>query len=268
MNPPLEPQHNNKDLGQHWLNDLDSLHAITELAELNATDTVLEIGPGPGALTEQLLSQVGKVVAVEIDQNLVSKLAQRFSAKTNLEIISSDIRHFDFGNLPSPYKVVANIPYYLSGYLIRRLSETNNPPSLCILLVQKEVAERLNAKPGKLSLLGVTAQTYWDVSLGPVVPAHLFSPPPKVDSQIVRLARRIKLQLPESLSEQFFSLINLAFNQRRKTLANSLSTGLKLDKETISHYLQSAGIESTRRPQELSLDEWARLTQEVFTNSA
>lgn len=261
----LDFANNNKDLGQHWLNDFASLHAIVELAELKPSDNVLEIGPGPGALTEQLLNQATQVVAVEIDQALISRLGKRFSDRSNLTIVNSDIRHFDFSHLPLGYKVVANIPYYLSGYLIRRLSETSNPPSLCVLLVQKEVAERLSATPGKLSLLGVTAQAYWEVDLGLIIPAHLFSPAPKVDSQVVRLTRRKKIQVPDNLSEQFFGLINTAFNQRRKTLANSLSAGLNLDKQTVANYLHSSGIAPRCRPQELSLNEWIKLTQAIYT---
>lgn len=258
----------NKDLGQHWLSDLESLKSIRDLAELMPDDCVLEIGPGPGDLTKLLVEQAGSVVAVEIDKALSINLAKRFSGEQKLEIVSADIRHFDFGELPKGYKVVANIPYYLSGYLIRQLSETANPPSLCVLLVQKEVAERLAAGPGKLSLLGVTAQAYWQVSTGPIIPAYLFSPPPKVDSRIVSLRRLEQMPFPASQSEQFFRLVNLAFNQRRKTLANSLRDGLKLDKQAIYDYLLAAGIKPTERPQELSLEDWAKLTAAIFTDRA
>ncbi|MGH7234522.1 MAG: 16S rRNA (adenine(1518)-N(6)/adenine(1519)-N(6))-dimethyltransferase RsmA [Candidatus Saccharimonadales bacterium] len=256
----------NKDLGQHWLNDSDSLRAICKLAELGAQDTVLEIGPGLGSLTSLLLEEVALVVAVEIDKNIVRKLAQQFSNTPKLELINSDIRHFDLTQLPKGYKVVANIPYYLSGFLIRYLSESDNPPSLCVLLVQKEVAERLSARPGKLSVLAVTAQAYWEVSVGPVIKAELFSPPPKVDSQVVCLKRRLSTSIPHNLSQQFFRLVNAGFSQRRKTIANSLGFGLKTDKATVEGFLKLAGINPVRRPQDLSLEEWAELTLIAFTS--
>jgi 16S rRNA (adenine1518-N6/adenine1519-N6)-dimethyltransferase len=254
----------NKDLGQHWLNDFDSLATICELANPDPDDNILEIGPGTGNLTAILLSKAARVIAVEVDQELVKKLSARFNDQPKLELINADIRHYSLEQLPKGYKVVANIPYYLTGYLIRRLSESANPPARCVLLVQKEVAERLSAKPGKLSLLGVTAQTYWEVTLGPVIPAHLFSPPPKVDSQVVVLQRRTKNKTsPIDLNQQFFRIVGAGFSQRRKTIANSLSSALKMDRPSIEKYLKQAGIDPTRRPQQLSLTEWAKLTEEL-----
>ena len=259
----------NKDLGQHWLIDPDSLEAICELASPGPSDYILEIGPGTGNLTDVLLSKGAHLIAVEIDKGLLAGLARRFNNRPGFELINADIRSYDLGQLPKGYKVVANIPYYLTGYLIRRLSESANPPSLCVLLVQKEVAERLGAQPGKLSLLGVTAQTYWEVSLGPVIPASLFSPPPKVDSQVVVLSRRSKnLLIPADLRQQFFRVVGAGFSQRRKTIANSLSAGLKLSKSTTEQYLKRAGIDPLRRPQEISLKEWAKLSEELSKSDA
>ncbi len=252
----------NKDLGQHWLIDPDSLEAICELARPGPSDYILEIGPGTGNLTDILLSKGAHLIAVEIDKGLLAGLARRFNNRPGFELINADIRSYDLGQLPKGYKVVANIPYYLTGYLIRQLSESANPPSLCVLLVQKEVAERLGAQPGKLSLLGVTAQTYWSVTLGPVIKASLFNPPPKVDSQVVVLKRRSKdSQIPANLNRQFFRVVGSGFSQRRKTIANSLSAGLKISKSTTEDYLRQAHIDPKRRPQELSLEEWTKLAE-------
>ncbi len=249
----------NKDLGQHWLSDRDSLEAICELANLGPEDYILEIGPGTGNLTEVLLGIAARVIAVEIDKGLLAGLSERFNNQPKLELINADIRNYDLTQLNEGYKVVANIPYYLTGHLIRQLSESANPPSLCVLLVQKEVARRLSAKPGKLSLLGVTAQTYWEVTPGPIIPANLFSPPPKVDSQVVVLKRRPVP--PTNLSQEFFRVVGAGFGQRRKTIANSLSAGLKISKSTTEDYLRLAAINPYRRPQELSLEEWVKLTK-------
>ena len=177
-----------KSLGQHWLYDEESLLAMCEAAQLSDTDMVLEIGPGPGTLTQLLTEGAKRVVAVEFDEKLASELPSRVKAK-NLEVISEDILRFDFSRMPAGYKVIANIPYYLTSHLIRRLSEADNPPAMAVLLLQKEVAERVAAQPGRMSLLSVTAQYYWRVTLDAEVPAELFTPPPKVDSQILMMKR-------------------------------------------------------------------------------
>jgi 16S rRNA (adenine1518-N6/adenine1519-N6)-dimethyltransferase len=149
-----------KSLGQHWLKDEASLTAICDAAELTQTDTVLEIGPGQGSLTSQLVRRAGKVIAVELDEYLASEIPFRVT-DDNLEVVQGDILKFDLTQLPFGYKVVANIPYYLTSNLIRILSESPNPPSVMVLLVQKEVARRIAAKPGQMSLLSVSAQLYY-----------------------------------------------------------------------------------------------------------
>ena len=247
-----------KSLGQHWLHDTASLQAMADAAEIQSTDTVLEIGPGLGTLTEVLVNRAEQVIAVEFDQRLAQELPNRVRAK-NLEIVSQDILSFDFTGLPPDYKVVANIPYYLTSNLLRVLSTTSNPPSVAVLLVQKEVAERVAAAPGKMSLLSVATQFYWEVSSGLDVPAKLFTPPPKVDSQILILQRRAKPLFDDIDSKTFFRLVKAGFSQRRKTLSNSLSGGLQLSKETVNAICSTVGIEPSRRAQTLSLDEWHNL---------
>jgi 16S rRNA (adenine1518-N6/adenine1519-N6)-dimethyltransferase len=250
-----------KSLGQHWLNDQPSLEAMCNAAELHNSDTVLEIGPGPGSLTELLVRRSKKVVAVELDAKLAAELPKRINAD-NLEVVEKSILKLNFNELPTGYKLVANIPYYLTGQLLRVISETDNPPSIAALLIQKEVAERAAAKPGQMSLLSVTAQFYWQVSLGKLVGAELFQPPPKVDSQILVLQRRAQ-PLFEVEEGRFFRIVKAGFSQRRKTLLNSLSAGLGRSKETTKLASQKAGIDPDRRAQTLSLEEWYKLYQTI-----
>lgn len=251
-----------KSLGQHWLNDKASLEAMCEAADVQPTDTILEIGPGLGSLTELLATKAEQVIAVEFDEKLAKDLPKQVPAG-NLRVISQDILSFDFTSLPHNYKIAANIPYYLTSNLIRAISETPNPPSGVALLVQKEVARRVAAKPGDMSLLSVTAQFYWDASLGGEVAAELFMPPPKVDSQIVILKRREKPLFPGVDAKDFFRLAKAGFAQRRKTLLNSLGSGLHLERGKAQEICSAAGIDPGRRAQTLSLDEWHRLYQSL-----
>lgn len=249
-----------KSLGQHWLTDQASLEAMLDYAEVTGDDAVLEVGPGLGPLTKLLIAEADQVVAVEFDEQLARELPRRVPAD-NLRVVQSDILRFDLTTLPVDYKVVANIPYYLTSKLVRVLSESSNPPLLAALLVQKEVAERLAAKPGQLSILGVTSQYYFAVSLGPVVKAELFTPPPKVDSQIVILKRRPEPLFPGVDTKLFFRIVKAGFGEKRKTLLNALSAGVRTDKPTIQAWLAEAGIDPMLRAQNLSLDDWYKLYQ-------
>lgn len=247
-----------KSLGQHWLHDIDVLEDIAGCADITKDDTVLEIGPGLGTLTRVLVKQAKQVVAVEFDEILAGRLPQELPA-TNLEVITEDILSFDFTKMPTGYKLVANIPYYLTSNLIRVISETPNPPSVAVLLVQKEVAERVAAVPGSTSILSITAQFFWEVSLGNIVPAELFTPPPKVDSQILILDRRPKSDLTEADINKLFQLVKAGFSQRRKTLLNSLSGGLGVSKDEVRSKCDAAGIDPSRRAQTLTMAEWNAL---------
>lgn len=246
-----------KTLGQHWLTDHHALTTITDTAELTKDDTVLEIGPGIGSLTAILAEKVKKVVAVEYDEPLALQLAARY-ANTNVLIVPEDILQFDLNQLSKGYKVVANIPYYLTGNLLRKLCEAENPPKSMTLLVQKEVAQRITAKPGSMSILAVTVQFYTQVRAGEVIPAHLFTPPPKVDSQIVCLEWR-KEPLFNVDTKVFFKLVKAGFSERRKKLRSSLSGGLAISKDQAEVLLKQANINPEKRAQQLSLDDWYRL---------
>lgn len=250
-----------KSLGQHWLNDETALVAMCQAAQVGPEDTVLEIGPGLGTLTKYLVRSARHVIAVEFDPILANSLHDKSEDKSKLTVIKMDILKFDFSDLPPKYKVVANIPYYLTGHLLRLLSETPNPPDKVALLVQKEVAERVVAIEGNMSNLSVATQYYWEASTGLVVPARLFTPPPKVDSQILILNRRTRPLFPNTDDKQFFRVVKAGFSARRKTLGNSLAGGLRLKKEDVRQLLEIAGIDQNVRAQELSLNHWQQIYQ-------
>ncbi len=256
----------NKSLGQHWLTDLSALGDIASAADITPDDVIVEIGPGPGTLTQLLVKQAKQVIAVEFDAKLARELPRRVKAD-NLRVVTQDILSFDFTSVPAPYKVVANIPYYLTSNLIRVMSESSNPPTKAVILIQKEVAQRVTAKPGDLSLLSVTAQYYWEVSLGALVPAALFTPPPKVDSQVLIMHYRPEPLFADIDLKKFFRLVKAGFGQRRKTLLNSLSGGLRLDKPTVLSICQAANIDPSRRAQTLDLTQWNNLYQVLETHN-
>jgi len=252
-----------KSLGQHWLYDASTLDAICDAAEVQAGDTVLEVGPGLGTLTKRLLERGAKVTAVEFDDALAASLTKNVQdagiSTENLTVVHEDILRFNLTALPPNYKVVANIPYYLTSNLIRILCESTNPFDTAAILIQKEVAERVAAQPGDMSLLSVSAQFYCDVSLSAVVPAELFTPPPKVDSQVLVLKYRSE-PLYEGIDVRaFFRLVRAGFSQKRKTLVNSLSGGLAISKDEARAMLGAADISENTRAQALSLDDWYAL---------
>jgi 16S rRNA (adenine1518-N6/adenine1519-N6)-dimethyltransferase len=255
----------NKSLGQHWLRDRPTLEHIADCATLQPDDTVLEIGPGLGTLTSELLRRSERVIAVEFDPDLARKLPAQFPGK-NLEVIQSDILSFDLSQLPKGYKVVANVPYYITSKIVQLLLTAMNKPSIIVLLVQKEVAERLAAQPGDMSILAVSAQVFAEVTLGGVVPAGLFTPPPKVDSQVVILKTRPSASLDGVSEKAFFSVVRAGFSAKRKKLRSSLSAALRLDKTEIEQLLQSVDIDPDARAETLSIDQWRTLAK-AYTRS-
>lgn len=252
----------NKSLGQHWLTDKAALEGICDLAGVDSEDVVVEVGPGPGTLTHYLSERAQKVIAVEFDQKLAQELTKKY-ADTNVEVRSEDILKFDLTALPHPYKVVANIPYYLTSNLLRTLCESTNPPESMTLLVQKEVAERIASVPGKMSLLSVSVQFYCEVEMGEFVPAYLFTPPPKVDSQVIKMTYRAEPLFENVDTTKFFKIVKAGFSERRKKLRSSLSGGLQIEKSEAQKMLKSAGINPDQRAQELSLADWHNLYKNV-----
>jgi 16S rRNA (adenine1518-N6/adenine1519-N6)-dimethyltransferase len=256
----------NKSLGQHWLRDRSVLEHIADLAEVGPNDTVLEIGPGLGTLTSELLRRAESVLAVEFDEALARKLPGQFPGK-NLKVVNQDILTFDLGQLPAGYKVAANVPYYITSKIVQRLMTADNKPSLAVLLVQKEVAERLAAPAGDMSILAVSAQLYADVYLGDVVPAELFTPPPKVDSQVVVLRTREQPLFTDITEKEYFRVVKAGFSAKRKKLRSSLSGGLGISKDDVGVLLEAADVSPDVRAEDLTLDQWYRLAKTVADSS-
>jgi 16S rRNA (adenine1518-N6/adenine1519-N6)-dimethyltransferase len=255
----VEPK---KSLGQHWLHDRSVLAHIADCAQLTSDDTVLEIGPGLGTLTSELLRRSKKVIAVEFDHELARKLPAQFPGK-DLQVVQSDILSFDLSGLPTGYKVVANVPYYITSKIVQLLMTSANKPSIAVLLVQKEVAQRLAAQPGDMSILAVSAQVFADVTLGDIVPARLFTPPPKVDSQVVILKTRTQPFFTDVSEKAFFRVVKAGFSAKRKQLRSSLAGGLGVTKDQALAYLDQASISPDLRAENLSLDDWTRLAKVV-----
>jgi len=255
-----------KSLGQNFLTDRRYLAPILGAAELGACDVVLEIGPGRGVLTEALAEQVACLVAVEIDDRLIEPLCQRFAGQPHVHIVHGDILEHAPDRLVAAawplaavsYKVVANLPYYITGAVLRHLLALQAPPTLAVVMVQWEVAQRICAVPGDMSLLAASVQFYVEPSIVQRVPAAAFSPCPKVDSGILQMRRRLQPAV-EVDPHLFFTVVRAGFSQKRKQIHNSLAAGLLLDKATVNRWLADAGIQPTRRAETFSMAEWEAL---------
>jgi 16S rRNA (adenine1518-N6/adenine1519-N6)-dimethyltransferase len=250
-----------KSLGQHWLHDPASLEAMCHAADVRSGDVVLEIGPGLGTLTKHLLDHGAEVTGLEYDKALIPGLQKLFGhlPSSQFWVEEGDIRTYNLSALPDTYKIVSNIPYYLTANLLRMLTDSDHKPTIAALLVQKEVAQRVAAGPGDLSLIAVIVQLEYEVVTGQIVPAVLFTPPPKVDSQILVLKQRSDPLWPDLDKKQFYQLLKAGFSNRRKTLHNSLAAGLHITKDQTAALLTSAGLKPSSRPQELALDDWHHL---------
>ena len=262
----LKPQ---KGLGQNFLTSQKALRNIVQAAGIQPEDTVLEIGPGLGSLTTLLAEEAARVVAVELDLKLASALEDILQPYPNVELIRGDILEVNLNELFTEpgYIVAANIPYYITSALLRQLLEAEAAPKRVILTVQKEVAERICAPAGNLSLLGLSVQVYGEPKITDTIPAGAFYPAPKVDSAVVRIEILTEPLVPRPQLALFFQLIRAGFSQKRKTLLNSLSAGMAWEKDRTRVLLESVGIDPQRRAQTLSLDEWGALTLTVFESS-
>ena len=265
----LRPQ---KSLGQNFLIDETALRGVVEAAGIQAGQQVLEIGPGLGSLTRLLAERASRVVCVELDKNLLPPLAEVLQPYPNVQIVQGDILALDPSALMSgagqlPYLVVANIPYYITSALMRHLLETRFPPQSLALTVQREVAERICAGPGEMSLLALSVQVYGSPQIVACIPAGAFYPPPKVDSAVIRVALYATPVIPSPQLPVFFRLAKAGFSQKRKTLRNSLSAGMRWSTSQASALLSEAGIDPMRRAETLSLEEWKRLVEKTASLS-
>ncbi len=258
-----------KSLGQNFLRDETVIDDIISLAQITAKDTIFEVGPGDGALTKKLLETGAHVIALEIDKDLIENLRDKFSNKKNFTLIHKDVRRF---NLPqylheqniASYSVVANLPYYITSSILRYFLESERPPQSMTVMVQREVAERICASAGSLSILGVSVQYFGSPSLELQVPAGAFEPVPKVDSAVVQVKNiTAHGNHTAQYTKQFFRILKVGFSARRKMLAKNIINGLdeqRWDKSSIEELLESIGIKKTARAQELTLDQWHKLT--------
>lgn len=249
-----------KGLGQHFLIDEEVLQRIVASAELSASDIVLEIGPGLGVLTAELAGKAGRVVAIELDSKLASILRETLASFNNVAIVNADILDLDPAQLipaPTGYKVVANLPYYIASAVLRRFLEASLKPKTMVVMVQKEVAEAIVAKPGQMSLLSVSVQFYGQPEIVDYVPARCFYPPPEVDSAILRIDLYPQPAVADEKS--FFELVRAGFTASRKQIVNSLAQGLDMPKTEVLPLLARAGIISQRRAETLTLEEWGEL---------
>jgi 16S rRNA (adenine1518-N6/adenine1519-N6)-dimethyltransferase len=253
--------HPKKSLGQNFLVEPAGLMKVINAAELSGSEEVLEIGAGLGSLTYLLAQTCARVTAVEIDDRMLEPLAEAMKPFSNVQILPGDILELDPADLVSSenYVVVANIPYYITSAIIRHLLEAAIKPSRVILTIQKEVAQRILARDGKMSLLSLSVFVFGEPEIAGTIPAGSFFPAPDVDSAVLRIRLYPEPLIAPSQLDQFFKLAHAGFGQKRKTLRNSLSAGLNLPANETEARLLEARIEPSRRAETLSIAEWARL---------
>jgi len=247
-----------KRLGQNFLRDRRFLQRIVEAAEIGPQDEVLEIGAGTGVLTESVATKAGRVVAVELDDSLFELLQREFADVSRVRILHANALDVDPCDLfEGGYKLVGNIPYYITGPILRHFLEARCGPDVLVLMMQREVAQRVAATPGNLSLLGVSVQYYGRPEIVTRVPAGAFFPVPRVDSALVRIRPHALGPTPES--DCFFQVARAGFGTRRKQLGNALAHGLGVPRATAHGLLRAAGVDESRRAESLELQEWHAL---------
>lgn len=263
--PQLLRQHKlspRKSLGQNFLIDPAALEKVIDAADIEMADEVLEIGSGLGSLTRYLAMFAARVVSVEIDRRLFNILEDVLANVKNVHLVQGDILKISPSDLMEKdgYLVIANIPYYITSAIIRHLLEAEIKPRTMVLTIQKEVARRICAQPGDLSLLALSVQVFGKPTIAAHIPAGAFYPPPKVDSAVIRIDLYPLPLIPADQIETFFRLAKAGFGQKRKMLRRSLTTGLSLPFAQIEQLLQESMIDPTRRAETLSMDEWKLLT--------
>jgi 16S rRNA (adenine1518-N6/adenine1519-N6)-dimethyltransferase len=269
-----------KRLGQHFLINSSILKNITRAAELTSSDLIFEVGPGIGVLTHALVEQAGWVIAVELDKSMAEALPDTLAPHQNFSIINQDILEVEprdlilqeqskfptLLSLKSEYKLVANLPYYITQPIIRHFCEAKLKPEIMIVMVQKEVAKNIVAKPGDLRILAISVQFYGKPEIMGYVPAGNFFPVPKVDSAILKISLYPKPLYPVTSEKNFFRIVRAGFCATRKQVANSLSQGLTIPKTEVISLLRKAGVAPQKRPETLTLEEWARL-ENIFAEA-
>lgn len=255
-----------KRFGQHFLSDANILERIAAAAEIQPGESVIEVGPGRGALTAVLADHAARVVAVEVDRDLVADLRSQFASIPNVALIERDILDATPAHLlaegaaASPYVVVANLPYNIAAPTIRMFLEADVRPRTLVVMVQLEVAESICARPPRMTLLGVATQVYGETRMIMKVAPGAFNPPPKVHSAVVRIdvAPTPRVDVP---LDAFFRIVRAGFGNPRKMLRNSLSFGLHVKQEVVDQVMAQAGIDANLRPNVLTLDDWAAVTR-------
>lgn len=262
-----------KRLGQNFLVDQRALDKVIAAAQLTSQDTVLEIGPGIGTLTQELAKKAGRVVAIEKDRNMVEILKETLQDLSNIEIIQADIRKIqdlklEIGN----YKLVGNLPFYLTAPVIREFLECQRRPKMMVLMVQKEVGQRICSKPPDMNLFAVSVQVYAEPKIISYVSKNSFWPQPEVNAAIIKItpkpsliaARMGEPRLRRGDADLFFKIVKAGFSQPRKQLINNLSKGLKIDKKKVGGWLQENGIQPTQRAETLRVEDWLKLAENNF----
>ena len=257
-------------LGQHFLTDTSVVKAIVESADLRSVDTVVEVGPGRGALTSDIVSQSGKVLLIEYDAEMAQRLAFKYETNTNVNVINLDARHFGSDShmwlSDGNYKVVGNLPYYAANPIVRNFLESTHKPTSMVIMVQREVARDMAAEPGDMSLLSLAVQIYASAEKVIDVPPQCFDPPPKVHSSVLKLTPSSEPKLRFESPDDFFKLARGGFKSPRKQLHNSLADGLFIHLDDAKSLVSETGLETTRRPATLALEDW-QLLYDVWVKS-
>jgi 16S rRNA (adenine1518-N6/adenine1519-N6)-dimethyltransferase len=253
----------NKSFGQNLLIDRSVLEKIVDAAEISQEDQILEVGAGTGVLTRELAKRARRVVAVELERDMLALLEKTTAHLSNVELLARNLLFLDATQVfaQAPYKLVANLPYYITAPTFRHFLESANPPQLMVVMVQHEVAQRIIAEPGELSLLAVSIQFYGKPRIMAQVPAQAFYPAPKVDSAILRVDVDEQKALTQAERDSFFRVVQAGFSERRKQVHNSLAHGMHRKNEEVRAWLASASIDASRRAETLSIDEWLHLWQ-------
>lgn len=254
-----------RSMGQNFLVDPAVVAHIADVADVGENDLVIEIGPGMGILTRELLSRGAHVTGVELDRDLAAFLTADLASSDRFTLVERDARYVEIDQITGgePYQVVANLPYSVATVIIRHFMESPTPPTRMTVMVQKEVAERMTAEPGAMSLLGLATHLYADAGIAIIVPPDVFLPPPKVESAVVVLDVRKHLAGTETQRDRMFALATMAFQRKRKTISNGLSMGLDRPKAELDATLEGIGIDPRRRPQTLDVDEWMLIAKEL-----